>query len=215
MKCYPFGRSIVVGVGFVLVVLADRNAGADSAASPANYAGKPETGMPLTIPGTIRAVDYDEGGESVAFSSGNTPKQTEIRKGADSIGLAGFGRGHVSTAGAAEAPDQVYVGWTGPGEWLKYTVKVAEAGTYVIGAKVAAGSTGATLTFSFGPDVTTGEVEIPTTAGFQPGVEVYHVWETLDHLKEITLPAGICVMTVKIGATAGLNLESFTLTKKP
>jgi hypothetical protein len=115
----------------------------------------------------------------------------------------------------AESPNQVYVGWTEPGEWLKYTVKVAEAGTYIIGGKVSAGDQGATLAFSFGPDLTTGEIEIPTTRGFQPGVEVYHVWETLDPLKEITLPAGTYVMTVKIGKTAGMNLESFTFTKKP
>jgi len=184
---------------------------------PSEYAGKPETGAPLAIPGTIRAIDYDAsptGANEITFSYHGTPKKTDVRTTPDSIGLAGFGKGHVSTTGTPEAPEQAYVGWTQPDEWLKYTVHVAETGTYVIGAKVAAGSKGATLTFSFTPDLTTGEIEIPTTAGFQPGVEVYHVWEKLDNLKEITLPAGDYVMTVKIGKIAGLNLESFTFTKK-
>lgn len=191
-------------------------AGTDS--PPALYPGKPATGTPLSVPGTIPAIGYDvaAGDENgVTFSYHGKPVQTKFRPGPDSIGIAIFGKGHVSTTGTPEAPDQVYVGWTHGGEWLKYTLDVKEAGTYVIGAKVAAGSKGATLTFSFTPGVTTGEIEIPTTAGFQPGVEVYHVWETLDQLKEVTLPAGPCVMMVKIGRIAGLNLESFTLTKKP
>lgn len=184
---------------------------------PANYPGKPEMGKPLEIPGDIPAVDYDEspyGANNITFHYDGESKKTEFRKGEDSIGLAAFGDDHVSTAGVPEKAGQVYVGWTQPGEWLRYTVRVTEAGTYGIGGKFAAGSKGATLTFTFSPELTTGELEIPTTAGFRPGVEVYHVWETLDHLGEITLPAGIYVMKVEIGKTAGLNLETFTFKKK-
>jgi hypothetical protein len=185
---------------------------------PAHYGGTPKTGTHLVIPGTIRAADYDMspyGANHITFSYNGNSTKTEFRPGEDSIGLAAFGQGHVSITGVPEAPNQVYVGWTEPNEWLKYTVQVLEAGTYIIGGKFAAGSTGATLTFTFTPELTTGEIEIPTTAGFQPGVEIYHVWEKLDHLKEVTLPAGVFVMTVKIGKVAGLNLESFSFTKKP
>jgi hypothetical protein len=187
---------------------------------PSHYSdwAKPVTGVPLMIPGVIRAADYDispHGANNITFSYHGDSTKTEFRPGEDSIGLAAIGEGHVSTTGVPEKPGQVYIGWTESDEWLKYTVRVAETGTYVIGGKFAAGSKGATLTFTFTPELTTGEIEIPTTAGFQPGVEVYHVWEKLDHLKEITLPSGIYVMTVKIGKVAGLNLESFSFEKKP
>ena len=185
--------------------------------APKNYPGKPETGTPLAIPGAIPAINYDispYGANNITFHYDGDAKKTGFRTGDDSIGIAAFGDDHVSTTGVPEKAGQVYVGWTQPGEWLKYTVTVAEAGTYVIGGKVAAGSTGATLTFSFGPDLTTGEIPIPTTAGFQPGKEVYHVWETLDHLAEIKLPAGTYLMKVEMGKVAGLNLETFTFTKK-
>jgi hypothetical protein len=190
---------------------------ADAPSASTVYTGKPETGTALVVPGTIPAIGYDEapgGGAGITFSYGGKARQTKFRKAADSIGIAEFGKGHVSRAGAAEDPAQVYVGWTQSGEWLKYTLEVKEAGTYVIGAKVSAGAKGGTLRFAFSSGADTGEVEIPTTAGFQPGVEVYHVWETLDHVAEVTLPAGPCVMTVSIGKIAGMNLETFTLRKK-
>ncbi len=204
-----------------LVTLGKAGLGADPSDVPnfvpADYAGKPVTGSPQVIPGTILAPAYDQvptGANGITFSYQGSATKTDFRTGNDSIGLAAFGKGHVSTTGVPEKPEQVYVGWTQPDEWLKYTVRVTESGTYTIGGKFAAGATGATLSFTFTPQLTTGEIEIPTTAGFQNGVEVYHVWETLDHLKEITLPAGVYVMTVKIGKIAGLNLESFTFDKK-
>jgi hypothetical protein len=223
MKITPSGKTIGAAIGmFILVALKYASFGADATNLPnhvpPHYWGTPVTGTPLMIPGIIRAADYDispNGANNITFSYNGDSQKTEFRPGEDSIGLAAFGDDHVSTAGVPEKPGQVYVGWTQPGEWLKYTVQVAETGTYVIGGKFAAGSTGATLTFTFTPELSTGEIEIPTTAGFQPGVEVYHVWENLDHLKEITLPAGIYVMTVKIGKVAGLNLELFSFTKKP
>lgn len=199
--------------------LADEAAAGSATAPtiPADYTGKPETGSPQMIPGKIKAVDYDTApnvAPDITFHYGGKAVQSKIRKNADSLGLASFDKSHLTTKGDPEDVSQVYVGWTQSHEWLKYTVTVTEPGTYVIGAHVAAGAKGATLTFSFGDNLTTGEIEIPTTAGFIPNHEVYHVWETLDNLKEITLPAGTYVMKVEIGKTAGMNLESFTFTKK-
>ena len=183
------------------------------------YAGTPYGGTPRTLPGTIQAEEYDVApgaANDVAFHYDGQPKAGPCRTTPDSIGLARFGAGHVSTDGKAEDPAQAYVGWTQTGEWLRYTVNVARAGTYVVGAKLAAGDTGAKVSFRFGPAISTGPVEIPTTAGFQPGVEVYHVWETLDHLGEVTFPApGPYVLTVKIESGAGLNLDWFRFTPKP
>ena len=213
-----FLRTAAIFAALAAVILSSLGRASDATNHvPTDYTGKPETGAPRTIPGTILAIDYDEapaGAKEVSFSYHGKRVQTKFRKDADSIGIAGFGKGHVSTNGMPEDPNQAYVGWTQGGEWLKYTVNVTESGTYVIGAKVAAGAKGATLSFSFASELSTGDIEIPSTAGFQPGVEVYHVWEKLDALKEITLPAGTYVMTVKIGQIAGLNLHSFTFTKK-
>ena len=50
-------------------------------------------------------------------------------------------------------------------------------------------------------------IAIPTTAGYQPGVEVYHVWETLNNLADIDLSAGDYVMTITIENAGGLNID--------
>jgi hypothetical protein len=204
-------------ISFTLFVAALSPSFGQDAAKP--YTGKPYNGAPFAIPGTIQAEQYDiapDAANDVTFHYNGKIAQTPNRKSPDSIGVAGFGNGHVSTAGKPEAKEQVYVGWTQPGEWLKYTVKVAEPGTYVFGGKLAAGNKGAKISATFTPEITTGPVEIPTTAGFQPGVEVYHVWETLDHLAEVKLPAGTYVMTIRIeGKVAGMNFDYFTFTKKP
>jgi len=46
-------------------------------------------------------------------------------------------------------------------------------------------------------------------------VEVYHVWETLDHLADIRIPAGDYVMTVKIENAGGMNIDYLSFTRKP
>ena len=184
------------------------------------YTGTPYAGKPHAVPGKIEAEHYDispEAKTDVSFHYNGKIVQSKIRTTPDSIGLAKYGKGHVSTDGKPEDPDQAYVGWTQGGQWLKYTVQVSEAGTYVFGGKFAAGNKGAKISVSFSPgDGIIGPVEIPTTAGFQPEVEVYHVWETLANLGEVKLPAGIHVMTVKIESkNSGMNFDYFTLSKKP
>lgn len=186
---------------------------------PADYAGKPVSGTPQAIPGTIQAESYDTvasgDAKGVTVGYGKLGK-TAFRPNADSAGLAKFGGGHVLTTGEAEAQDQVYCGWTETGEWFAYTVQVKEPGTYIFGGKFAAAGKGALLSVTFSPEITSGPIEIPTTDGFQPGVEVYHVWKKSDNLKEIKIPAaGTYVMKVKIEKNAGMNLDYYTFTKKP
>jgi hypothetical protein len=189
--------------------------GADGGISvPPGYTGTPYGGTPQTIPGVIRAVQYDVGGNNVAFSYKGNATTCVQRTTGDCIGVAGFGNGQVTIHDTPEPSAQSYVGWTQTGEWLNYTVRVTEPGTFTIGAHVSAGMTGAKVSFSFTPNITTGPLTVPTTAGYVPGVEAYHVWEQLDNMATVTLPAGLTVLTFKIEAVAGVNVESFTFTKQ-
>jgi hypothetical protein len=187
-------------------------------AASSNYAGKPYGGKVRRIPGIIQAEDYDvapHGVDGITFHYTGTVRNANLRATGDGIALARFGAGHVSVKGEPENPDQVYVGWTETGQWMKYSVHVEETGTYRLGGHFAAAETNATLSVTFTPEIKTGPITLPTTAGYQPGVEVYHVWETLDHLADIHLPAGDYVMTVKIENAGGMNIDYLSFTKEP
>jgi hypothetical protein len=186
-------------------------------ASP--YLGKPYLGRPQDIPGTIQAIYYDvaPGNQNgVTFNRKGTPRPGAIRTTGDCIGLGRIDASHVSVTGEKETAG-AYVGWTDVGDWWDYTVRVTEDGTYDLGMKIAAGARGAKISASFNPmdhsgtPSDTGLLEIPTTAGFQPGVEVYHVWEKLDNLAPVKLAKGLYVMTVKVEAVAGLNIDYYML----
>jgi hypothetical protein len=187
-------------------------------AVPPGYAGKPCGGKARQIPGIIQAEDYDvapSGVDGITFHYTGTVRNANLRATGDGIALARFGAGHVSIKGEPQNTNQVYVGWTETGQWMKYSVHVPETGTYRLGGHFAAAETNATLSVTFIPEIKTGPMTLPTTAGYQPGVEVYHVWETLDHLADIRIPAGDYVMTVKIENAGGMNIDYLSFTRKP
>jgi hypothetical protein len=188
-------------------------------AAPGAYAGAPYAGTPRDIPGTIQAVYYDvapANQNGIAYNRKGTPRPGPVRATGDSIGIGHIDSSHVSVTGEKQTGGD-YVGWTGVGDWWNYTVRVAADGTYDFGVKIAAGAKGAKISVTFTPldpagtAAASGPLEIPTTAGFQPGVEVYHVWETLPRLATVKLAKGLYVMTVKVEAVAGLNIETYTV----
>jgi parallel beta-helix repeat protein len=75
----------------------------------------PYGGIAATVPGTIQAENFDEGGAGVAYldttlgNSGGTYRNTDV-----DVGVS-------SDAGGSA----IVVGWIGTNEWLKYTVNVA------------------------------------------------------------------------------------------
>ena len=184
----------------VLAALAMPALAADGPATiPADYKGKPASGKPVELPGTIRLTEFDKGDGTVSKPAAR---------------VANFDKSHVTIKNEPEDVTQKYLGWTAKDHWVKITVHVKEAGTYVIGGHFAAANKEGKLSFSFN-DITTGPVLIPTTDGYIPGHEVYHVWEQVDNLAEVKLGEGDYVFCCKIEVSGGFNLESVTVKKKP
>ncbi len=178
------------------------HASSATATIPADYKGKPAKAA-IELPGTIKVTEFDSAdGPNISYSYGSSKPR-----------VAKFDKSHKTIKGKPEDVSQSYLGWTKAGEWVKVTVHVKEAGTYVIGGHFAAAGKDGKLSFSFN-DITTGPVSIPTTDGYLPGVEVYHVWEQLDNLAEVKLAKGDYVFCCKIEADGGFNLESVTVKKK-
>jgi beta-glucanase (GH16 family) len=153
----------------------------------------PYGGTPAAVPGTVQAENYDTGGQGVAYqvSSTNGSANNYRPDGVDIEATTDTGGGYD-------------IGWTTSGQWFRYTVNVATAGTYTIGFRVAA-PTAVTDGFHMSDasgDNLTGSVNVPATGGYQD-------WTTVT--AEVTLQAGQQVLTIDQDAAGwNLNWVSFT-----
>ena len=150
----------------------------------------PYGGTAWAIPGAIEAENFDTGGEGLAYhdaDAANSGGQYRTSEGVD-IETCGEG-GYDVTAGAA-------------GEWMKYTVNVASAGSYKFFLRTANGS-GAAATVRLDLDGTnlTGNVSIPTTAGAQTFQDVV--------TSNVTLGAGQHILTWNV-VSGSLNVNRIT-----
>jgi hypothetical protein len=188
---------------------------------PAGYAGTPFDGVIAQIPGTIYARNYDTGGQGVAFSHPGTINCSDwpngmpmYRTGADCVGLS---------VEESQAPDvivdggpadygEIYLSWCSSGEWLKYTVEVLTSGTYGISMSSAGPAVTVLFSFSAVPAVTTGNRTVPQSVDPDSSQPSFHVWQNVNDIATIDLPAGVYVMQFSIVYTVA-NFDSFTFTK--
>jgi hypothetical protein len=138
----------------------------------------PYGGTPAAVPGTVYAANYDTGGQGVAYSV------SSVNGTADSYRPDGVDLEVCSDTGCGYD-----LGWTAAGQWFKYTVNVATAGTYTVSFRLASPS-GVTdaLHIANGAGVNlSGSVNAPDTGGWQD-------WATVT--ASVTLPAGLQTLTV-------------------
>ena len=144
----------------------------------------PYGGTPAAVPGTVQAANYDTGGQGVAYNvtSANGSANSYRSDGVDLENTADT----QDTTAAGGAYD---MGWTTPGQWFKYTVTVATAGTYSVAFRVASpyGITDALHIANSSGTNLTGAVAVPNTGG-------YETWTTVT--ASVTLPAGQQTLTL-------------------
>ncbi len=147
------------------------------------------------MPGTIQAANYDTGGQGVAYNV------TSVNGSANSYRSDG-----VDLEACTDTGCGYDIGWTAPGQWFKYTVNVATAGTYSIAFRVASpyGITDALHIANAAGTNLTGSVAVPNTGGYQ-------TWATAT--ASVTLPAGVQTLTVDQDSNGwNLHYMAFTLT---
>lgn len=167
----------------------------------------PYGGTPAAVPGTVQAENYDTGGQGVAYNV------TSVNGNANSYRADGVDLDNTSDTGVG-----YNLGWTSGGQWFRYTVDVATAGTYTLDLRVAAPSAVAGalhLSDASGTNLT-GAVDLPATGDWQ-------TWATVT--THVTLPAGRQILTLDqdnggwninhLGFTAGSGSPSATLTASP
>jgi hypothetical protein len=184
---------------------------------PPDYMGKPLGGAPQKIPGKIEIENYDVGGEGVAYHDEQVTPHGQLCgvSRTDVIDLnctaqPGSPRDKNAVGCVDEPAGEEYLGYISTGDWLRYTVTVAEAGSYVISGHEGVAGNNVQVTFTFTPTMKTGPVTLPATGGC--AVEAYHVWTTHSNLATIALQPGTYVMQIDM-VNAAMNLDWFAFTK--
>ena len=167
-----------------------------------SYASAPSAqapfgGAPAALPGRLEAERFDEGGPGVAYED-----EDAVNRGGSS-----FRDGEAvdvfasSNAGGGQA-----IGWIDDGEFLEFTVDVAQSGTYAVSARVATPQSGRDFRVEAGG--ASAAVAVPNTGGWS-------AWQVAQG-GELALPAGEQV--VRFALTDGpFNLDwvEFALTDSP
>ena len=121
----------------------------------------PYSGTPVSLPGTVQFENYDVGGQGNAYydtTSGNT---------------GGAYRGNnVDIQATSDTGGGYNIGWVKAGEWLKYTVKIATAGTYSIDVRLSQRASGGSFHIEVDGVDKTGPIAVPNTGSWD-------IWKTI------------------------------------
>jgi hypothetical protein len=151
----------------------------------------PFGGTAAPVPGTVQAANYDTGGQGVAYNV------TSVNGSANSYRSDGVDLEACTDTGCGDN-----IGWTAAGQWFRYTVSVATAGTYTVSIRLAAPSAvtdGLHIASSSGANLS-GNINVPATGGWQ-------TWTTVT--ANVTLPAGQQTLTINQD-NGGWNIHQLT-----
>jgi len=196
-----------------------------------NYKGFPYvdsryTGGAQAIPGRVQCAYYDIGGEGIAYhdttyknegSGGLNPADgsylnefrmhegvdTSYTKFHDAIDNNSYGMVKVEE-------NQLYVGWTEPGEWFNITVNAAHAGEYSADLLYTS-NRGGTIALDVNGERADDPIKI--TSIYNPadpiGWRQWHHWNVTHDVGRVKLIAGKNVLTVRILTEGNMNLAWF------
>ena len=193
---------------------------------PKDYQGTPFADSKYTagaqkIPGKVMCAYYDLGGEGVAYhdndaknngSGGLNPldgkylNEFRASEGVDisyTKDAADFWEGE-----AVQPPkDMLYVGWTDPGEWINYTVDVAEDGDYSLDILYTSNK-GGELSLDVNGKPLDKPIAIATTndANDTTAWRQWHHWNIAKDAATVKLSKGRNLLTVHIVKNGNMNL---------
>jgi N-acetylneuraminic acid mutarotase len=151
----------------------------------------PSTTLP-SIPATIQAEDFDNGGKNVSYFDTTYGNSGKVYRSTD-----------VDIVTSAEGG--YAVGYTRPGEWLKYTFNAPVGGTFNLEMRVATGNAGGVFRVEIDGVDKTGPMNLLNTGGWQ-------VWKTLAK-SGVAIGAGQHVMRVVFDTSAGSDIGDISWVK--
>jgi hypothetical protein len=219
------------GLAVLLSLLAGGASGSQGGTNEQGYKGRPYEdsryhGGAQKIPGRVECAYYDLGGEGVAYhdsdaknngsgtlnpTDGTYLNEFRMHEGVDTSYTKFHDQIDNSKYDRVQPPqNQLYVGWTVPGEWFKVTVQVARAGIYT-GDLLYTSNRGGTISLDVNGKDATGPIKIESTYDAADPIawRQWHHWNLARGIVKLRLPAGKDVLTIHILTQGNLNLAYF------
>jgi hypothetical protein len=222
----------------VLVFVIGLTKGCKSGSTSGSYQGTPYSDSLYSsgaqvIPGRLQCEYFDFGGEGVAYhdndsinsgsgrlnpADGSYLHEFRINEAVD-ISYTKFRDPAIDNTEynfVKQEKDQLYVGWTAPGEWTKYTVNIENTGTYELGIMYTSNQNGK-ISVSVNDEDKTGP--LPITSTFVAADTVrwrqWHHWNYTGKIARIDLKKGLQTITVHTVETGQMNYDyiDFVLVK--
>jgi hypothetical protein len=183
-------------------------------------------GGPQKIPGMVQCAYYDRGGEGIAYHDSDAKNNgsgalnpadgtylNEFRMN-ESVDIS-YTKFHDeidnSQYNVVQPPEnQLYVGWTEPGEWFNLTVESDHAGIYSADLLYTS-RLGGTISLDVNGEPATAVMTVPSTFNDADPIawRQWHHWNLARKIAEIHLPAGKSVITIHILSEGNMNLAYF------
>ena len=204
-----------------------------SAAAPAqdsefvsHYKGTPYEAGGQAIPGRVQCAYYDRGGQGIAYydttaknlgsgtlnpADGTPLNQFRMDEAVDTSYTKYHDQIDDNPYNLVKPPlNQLYVGWTEPGEWFNITVKTRRAGVYKADLLYTS-NRGGIISFDVNGFPASGPVNILSTYNSADPIawRQWHHWNMQRNLLRLELPAGISVLTIHILTQGNMNLAYF------
>ena len=182
------------------------------------------------IPGRIECEFYDSGGEGIAYHDADS-----INQGSGKLNPAngsflhefrmkeGVDISYTKTGGIDNNPynkvnpdsNQLYVGWTVPGEWINYTIQVNKTAVYRIGVMYTANGDGS-ISFDLDGRPVTAALKISSTHNSRDTVawRQWHHWNKTDSLTSIRLKKGRHKLTLHVTDHGQMNFDYLEFTEE-
>lgn len=191
--------------------------------SQKNYEGKAWEGNIQQIPGKIQCEFYDTGGEGISYhdtdsvnngsgklnpANGTFLNEFRMTEGVDISYTKSNDVDNNPYNVVEPLMEQLYLGWTEPGEWARYTINVIITGTYNIGIMYTASGDGS-ISLDIDEKLLTNELKIPSTRNEKEPLawRQWHHWNRMDSLATVTLIKGIHILDLKTVSHGNMNYD--------
>lgn len=185
--------------------------------------GKPWQNKPQHIPGKIECEFYDLGGEGIAYhdsdsinngsgklnpANGSYLNEFRMNEGVDISYTKAHDIDNNPYSKVFPKMDQLYVGWTKPGEWINYTVKVDRTAVYKLGLMYTANGDGI-IAFDVDGKEIAKDLKVTSTHNNRDTVQwrQWHHWNKTDSLAAVKLKKGIHLLTLHVVANGNMNFD--------